>query len=135
MTKQEAIQKAYGGFYKQCNPDNNGWCLAHIDEYYNYERFKEEKLIDIKANKDGDLIFRLKSLSGIENNNGWIKIESEEDLKNISDDLDYHCGLMDKQGKFSQHKKLKSANFIRHESRLGYVNRYQPIQKPQPPIF
>ena len=80
MTKQEKIREAYPIDYwnkinntaKNCAYKNNGWIgsiLEHAPE-------------GIDLDFDG-YAFRPKSLHGIENNNGWIKIESEEDLPNI----------------------------------------------------
>ena len=74
MTKEEKIQEAYGEYFIMCNPNKNGWG-KYISIGIGLQSF------DIKTNdKDERLLMRPKSLNGIENNNGWIKIESESDL-------------------------------------------------------
>jgi hypothetical protein len=81
-TKEEVIKEAYGEYWEQVKSfiDINGWVV--------YGHFKNEAL----GLKDSEIeitdynydiyneLWRPKSLQGIENNNGWIKIESEKDL-------------------------------------------------------
>lgn len=73
---------------------------------------------------------RPKSLSGIENNNGWISILSEEDLKlergyywfkwkSADGEENIQIAIVDNRG----------INLYQEPTH------YQPIQKPQPPIF
>lgn len=83
MTKQEAIQAAYGDYWGEVSEvvDKDGW----IDERnaYNIEGFigdcikMESKLSpdDIRIN-----LYRPISLHNIENNNGWIPINNKGDL-------------------------------------------------------
>lgn len=78
MTKEEKIKEAYGELYpkKQNHIREDG----SIDSYY--LSGDDKKSIDFETTKIGRGYYyvRPKSLKGIENNNGWIKIESEEDL-------------------------------------------------------
>jgi len=63
------------------------------------------------------------SLKGIENNNNWIRIESEDDLPKIPSF--YWCS--DKDNALMQ---------VHYEDiSVGYHTHYQPIIKPQPPIY
>ena len=64
----------------------------------------------------------------VENNNGWIKIESEKDLPKIEMQ---DCFIMDKTlgvivGRFT----LSEKNIW-----LENATHYQPIEKPKPPIY
>ena len=95
MTKEEVIQQAYGECWEQIKDyvDQDGWCNdggnrmfkeifegnGKINKYSSITIFHTyfNRLVNFK-NKTGH--WRPKSLQGIENNNGWIKIESEEDL-------------------------------------------------------
>jgi len=79
MTKQEKIKQGYG-IYSDialglC--DENGWIKG--SEYYTYFPQNKDKKIGI----DEYIYFRPKSLQGIEDNNGWTKIESEKDLPDL----------------------------------------------------
>ena len=66
--KQESIKNAYGEYWEQCKIDENGWCdyddwLNFIGQSIYYDLF--------------DWKMRPKSLFGIDNNNGWIRIEED----------------------------------------------------------
>jgi len=91
MTKQEKIQEAYVDYWND-KIDQDGWCRLSIST--------EKKLVNHMVNNQ-DLFesrvitnpdcfmtyFRPLSLQGIENNNGWIKIESDDDLPKNSGDF------------------------------------------------
>jgi len=74
-----------------------------------------------------------KSLQGIENNNGWIKIESEADLPK----QDCNCYFILKSnnailtGKFNQGCFDYALRYYDHND----ITHYQPIKKPNPPIY
>jgi len=57
----------------------HGYFCNGLDEILEGFGIKENE-IDYDLDFDGVGKFRPKSLQGIENNNGWIKIESESDL-------------------------------------------------------
>lgn len=73
MTKEEKIKEAWAGFY---NPQvkDSGWMDINAKTYSN------DKFFDRLQFNDKRHSIRPKTLQGIENNNGWIKIYSEEDL-------------------------------------------------------
>lgn len=76
--KEEAIRKAWGfEFYEKAK--------HAINEYGWFERNKDRNLtllthFEIKEMRFSGLFIRPRVLDNIENNNGWISIESEEDL-------------------------------------------------------
>lgn len=80
--KQEAIKKAYGEYWDKVKDYDydNGWLstkiISPIDLEYSWNDI-ETKECSINVE---NVLFRPKSLQGIENNNGWIRIESENDL-------------------------------------------------------
>lgn len=71
----------------------------------------------------------------IEANNGWIKIESENDLPKV--DIDCHFIFLKNKGKYQTFgvfdKRLDS--FWSGSIRITNITHYQPIIKPQPPIY
>jgi hypothetical protein len=66
-------------------------------------------------------------------NRGWIKIESESDLP--SEDIDCHFITHNKE--IFKGEYIKSIDNFKSGSELynGRVSHYQPITKPQPPIY
>lgn len=124
--KQEAIKKAYGEYWEQLTAvaifialKNNGWVLE--EDLYN----DKGTLLDcIEFEKDMHNNFRPKSLQGIENNNGWIRIESEADLPKKA----IQCFYVDKY-------ENKVCLGVVDKNDFDNVSHYQPIEKPKPPIF
>lgn len=114
MTKYETIQWAYGN--NKVVVDENGWVKRKVTghgvtngmdvENFPYERKDFDVILQ---DASGGYSWRLKSLRGIENNNGWTKIESTDDLPKeqgfynfikINGDLDrafFSPGLFEKQ--------------------------------------
>ena len=72
MTKREKIKEAWGVFYTD-RFNEDGWLII------NSKIHTDNNVFDMLTSDSGCLI-RPKSLQGIEDNNGWIKIESEADL-------------------------------------------------------
>jgi hypothetical protein len=73
---------------------------------------------------------RPKSIQGIENNNGWIKIESDDDLPKKSGM--YWTFIIGKEVVANTFNTFGNNEFTFDN---GVVTHYQPIQKPQPPIY
>jgi len=123
MTKEEAIKEAWVKLIPDCTSIdlNNGWSQ---DVFQNTEI--DIKLFDIMPTIIGSRI-RPKSLKGIENNNGWIKIESEEDLP--KEDCFYY--VIYDNGKISE--SVLHLNMILKN--LDVITHYQPIEKPKPSIY
>ncbi len=116
MTKEDLIKEAYGKYYTKLSGsiDENGW-----SNNWNHFASVETRLFakeDIEQSKGK---WRLKSLKGIENNNGWIKIESENDFPKeeldcffIKDNLMYQ-GLWDNilKGFYSGLQKINASHY------------------------
>jgi len=135
MTKQEKIQEAYGELYNEVIPDENGWIdFDKIPENLDLIGFEAIKYSESENNFTTTLL-RPKSLQGIENNNGWIKIESENDLPKE----DCHCWIMDKEKGLQCGKWKQAPNELLHKQACFYwmkkTTHYQPITKPQSPIY
>ena len=80
MTKQEKIKEAYGEYWEILKDyvERNGWMtvsdLLHLKlPIFKYIQCDVDDIEDIRA-------YRPKTLKGIEDNNGWTKIEFIEDL-------------------------------------------------------
>lgn len=126
-SKQECIAKAYGNY--DFGQDKNGWSsLDHVSEE------TDLSLFDAKNGMDNDtgigfVLVRPKSLQGIENNNGWIKIESEDDLPK-----DYNS-LYD----VSNNQNVDSVPMTLHQVKYLYNNNkithYQKHEKKIPPLY
>jgi len=71
-----------------------------------------------------DLIYRPKSLQGIETNNGWIRLQGI--ANEITTDKDIY--ILNKLGEIE-------INLSGDYLEIGYATHYQPIIKPQPPIY
>lgn len=86
MTKQEIIEQAYG----------KAWEVAkeHINEngFVNCTTVNLLVFFDIEDLQYDVFMWRPKSLTGIENNNGWIKIYQESDMPQF----DCSCFIIDK---------------------------------------
>jgi len=120
MTKQEKIIEAYGEYYKKCNPNENGWIdydiwFKHIGHKIDYDY------------SNNQMSTRPKSLSGIENNNGWNSFNYEELPKNMD------CHVINPQGDIV----VLSTNVINSISKnsLANISHYKIIEKPKPPVY
>ena len=122
MTKQEKIKEAYGEYFEKLRNeiDNDGFVNTYNFTFsFNFEY--EEKGFGVTHR------IRPKSLAGIEHNNGWVKIESEDDLpKENCDVFIFANGRIDQRRFQVDISHLWINNVITH---------YQPIIKPKPPIF
>lgn len=76
MTKKEKIIESWGEELETYKPNEDGWSSKIIYDWNNFEF----KTFDTKLVGHGMYKVRPESLNGIENNNGWIKIESKLDL-------------------------------------------------------
>lgn len=127
LAKQEKVMETYGSQY---NPhiDEDGWFDM---KYLETVPHLEEKLIDhVSYDVKGNFI-RPKSLQGIENNNGWIKIESEEDLPK---EEGFYL-VFNKIHKAIEVDYINYDNESHEERWIEFNSHYQPIEKPKPPIY
>lgn len=122
ITKEDAIKEAYKliGIDWELKSSSrlhvNGWIHR-----------SESKLINFDNWDTRGSWYRPKSLNGLENNNGWIKIESELDLPKITGHYWSYNGkeVLDDYFEYNNYW-LK---------RWKFVTYYQPITKPEPPIY
>ena len=105
--------------------DINEWLLKNElnNDKYHYDIINDKSFYKIRP----------KSLQGIENNNGWIKIESENDLP--KEDNWFYVFRLDNSIVLSKFRK----EFNRWEVYEGLptkgITHYQTIIKPKPPIY
>jgi len=125
-TKEEVIKSAWGEKWNDLPTGvqitalkNNGYVSQYFEDLLEIDE-RERKVFEIRP----------KSLSGIEDNNGWTKIESEEDLP--KEDGDYHVRLHIGRIETFHYKcdEAYSPNYFE-----SHVSHYQPIIKPEPPLY
>ncbi len=134
MTKEEVIKEAWGVHYS-IDIDENGYRT-----YTEFQVIHLNQWVGDSWEKGFNEILKIhwvrpKSLQGIENNNGWIKIESEDDLPKDEENLDYWV-MEDEQivhAKFMPESKRWYCD-IDLNLRL-FPSHYQPMVKPKPPIY
>lgn len=125
MTKEEKIKEAYGEYWDSVSRHHQyeGWINRWAWD------FRNDLEMDELSGKDSPSLVRPKSLQGIENNNGWIKIESEADLPKTSNDF-----LV-----YNKEKEILIKAFIPRSIIssvwLQEITHYQPIEKPKPPLY
>ncbi len=121
-TKEELLQSIYGAEY--IHADINGWMKYGM--YHPNDLGFDNDEVD----RYGDMyLWRPKSLQGIEDNNGWISINSEKDLPREQTE----CWIFDKE------KGLICGNFLNNTKEekkywLDNASHYQPIVKPSLPL-
>lgn len=126
-TKEEAIKEAYGEYYESTKHriDENGF---DINVHKNCQTVLKEGLsVDFMVYKDK---IRPRCLQGIENNNGWTKIESEKDLPQ-----DTHHVYMVARDKEILFKSGLTEITVGYLYATGKITHYQQIQEFKPPIF
>lgn len=139
MNKQEVIRKAWLEFlneedFNNLILDDDGFSNYQCRRYINQSRWNDLYSRTKKGSilKTGsDLVYRPKSLAGIENNNGWIKIENEADLPK---DL-VECYAYDEDGDITYFTFNLSPNSDYELMKEQGITHYQPIVKPKPPIY
>lgn len=138
--KEEKIREAYGGYWEIVKyfVDQNGF----IWEYSIFSKTKnnlleniecENKLLKYSEVGNSPMFYlRPKSLQGIENNNGWIKIESEDDLPKEG-----HYWVFTKKGEIIDSPKYSDYEFMFNDNKYWLENftHYKPIQRPEKPIY
>lgn len=131
-TKEEVIKEAWGVVWflfdkqeKETVIKNNGYYKGSNDDIFEAID-QNEHLFDFIAEK-GSIPY---SLEGIENNNFWIKIESEKDLPKEDNKI---CYLVIDTNKNIQFTNLR--HFVNRIEEGHPYTHYQPINKPQPPLY
>jgi hypothetical protein len=152
MSKEEKIKEAWinivgeknYNFIKQFLSENGftnrgkyHWLINNFSKEY----IKDNFYVTIEI--DNDKLFRPKSLQGIENNRGWIKIESESDLPTCDGEYFVNAKGINNNKQFFirswlNAKKDFNDNWVFTEypkEWLELYSHYQPITKPKPPIY
>ena len=130
-TKEEVIQKAWGIYWDEVKSNvvgmgiNGGWADNDVIHY------NEDLGCDSKGLEFSGTLYRPKSLLGIENNNGWIKIESEKDLpKEIS-----WCVLEVFKNNGITQAEWWGNDKERSKYWMENISHYRPPVKHKPPIY
>lgn len=145
MTKEEKVKEAWGELNDEIN--ENGWLYFGYacngwDDVENW--LEDNNLISDESYyhmtydecDNGDLIcvqIRPKSLQGIEDNNSWVKIESEEDLPNTHIDVVLYDTINNIT--FGFWDNLQMCFKDRFGQEYKNATHYKPIEKPNPPLF
>ena len=127
--KQEAIKKAYGDNHEiyEKSLTKNGWLKVEYDIYENADRFYFDFLRHELNADEYEYFIRPKSLSAIDDNNGWIRIESEDDLPKES--FNYWIFQSDLRA-------VTMKDFYDNKKYYGVkATHYQPIEKPLKPLY
>lgn len=131
MTKEERIKEEYEIVGLPFNDDivhRHGWLKIKPTQYHSKHHLVDTIKHTIYAHS-----IRPKSLQGIENNAGWIRIESEADLpKNVITCFTY--------AKTTWHPFYRIDVFVGRLSNSftdgkSCFTHYQIIEKPKPPLY
>lgn len=140
--KQEAIRLAYGDKYESAKNilDENGWCNYQLNDERElirgispremeceYNNFKQDN-VNLKY------FWRPKSLSGIETNNGWISILSEDDLPKY-ENAKYHGGKFLNNGDWIELEYRMDLTQTINHFKHGVISHFQQSKDLTPPIF
>ncbi|HFK5565273.1 TPA: hypothetical protein ACG0AB_000752 [Elizabethkingia anophelis] len=144
--KQQAIKDAYGEHWEKVKDyvEDNGWI-----ELYSYNCYTDTVYTDLTEdlpflkelgyerkyfNNGHTHYVRPKSLSGIETNNSWTRIESEEDMP--KEYKNYWCRTYNGDTKILRFDPEFKEWYYECNTGLSFtVTHYQPIETPKPPIF
>lgn len=147
MTKEEVIKESYLEYWEQLPKEaqeqaltNNGF--IHPKYLVNEKGtlldcidFERKTFLDFDEVDNTVLVFRPIALQGIETNNGWIKLESEDDFPedNVT------CLIIDKNFGIISGKWINAPTEKQQVEAKKYwlenATHYQPIEKPKPPIY
>ncbi len=129
-TKEQVIQEAYEVLNIPFNENilYDGWTKIKPGQFYS--KYDDLDLLKLTAHVHS---IRPKHLRGIENNNGWIKIENVDDLPKTSGNYlvftaDSKIETIYVDGDISSMKHT-SQNWISH------FTHFQPIKTPNPPLY
>lgn len=124
-TKEEVIKESWGNNIPNGGIDENGWSkLPYRPELIDYENYDAQQYIE------GGYI-RPKSLKGIEDNNGWIKIESEKHLPN-KDGYEREYWIANENGVFDF---IATGWQINKKFENKTITHYKPIIKLLKPLY
>ena len=120
--KQQAIKKAYGKYYDQCNPNEDGW--FNPDDLSTIILLQVNKILAPYETK-GFSLRRPESLNRIENNNDWIRIDKKIFLP--TEKRDYIVGVLKDSGQFIEcPNKFCLQDLIYQIEQVKYFTHYKP---------
>lgn len=129
--KEKAIREAYEALgFDNAKPDEKGYIRWTCYPTTNFDLSIWDKKKPVGSKSWRDVLFRPKSLQGIETNNGWTRIESEADLP--TETKSYH--VMYEDGTIIQHHFSIKSDFDRILF-LEEFTHWQEILIPNPPIY
>ena len=132
MTKQEIIQKAYGKSYDTVKDyiNENGFIDCVKNRKISLIPYFEVSELEFKENE-----VRPKSLKGIENNNGWVKIYCENDMPQF----DCNCFIIDKKQGMVTGQWMQAPNEIEDKKARAFwldkATHYKIIDMPDLPLY
>lgn len=135
MTKQEVIQKAYGEHWDQVKDfvDENGWCKPNENmDFLNHTPCEHKYMHIVYGNPE--CWYMPSELKNLQNNNGWIKIESEEDLPRESGEyyvIRKFYGDIDRVSIYGDISEMPHTA----KSWIWNYTHYQLIVKPKLPLY
>jgi len=143
--KQQAIQEAYGDKYKRLSPfiDKEGYCIMYDDKGekispnfnelgFTQEYVQEHLCSGLFAN--GLLQWRPKSLSGLQNNNGWTRIEQYG--SNLPAKFGkYQPGLLGEDGTWTQFSEIMDMDELIEYACAGQITHYRPVVEHPKPVY
>lgn len=128
--KQQAIKNAYGEYFNLFRKyiDANGW-IAQSDFFLAYLGLPDSFEVQVKGfPPKGATKWRPKQLKGIESNNGWIRIENENDLPKEK----CRYWIANKNGIFDF---IADIEMIESKYKNKTLTHYKKIEEPKHPIF
>lgn len=141
-TKEEVIKEAYGSHWDKVKKyvDQNGW--LDVDDYYLISNGLNFMQIECDHTKNDVLFNRHRpiELKGLEDNNGWIKIESEEDLPPLMvSETEANRKMYEACFYDGDNFNMSSLSLFCHNLIQGYRDahwtHYREYVKPKPPIY
>lgn len=133
-SKEKCIAEAYGEYWERLTEEQKNYAFK-FNGCVNIGYSDAQKQLFKDIVKSG-LFFQQptmpKSLKGIKNNNGWIKIDSEADLPK-------ETGWYDFQVFPQEEYKLNTTFWHKGATKIGWFvetyTHYQPIEKPKSPLY
>lgn len=124
MTKQDVIKQAWGKHWDRVKnlTNDHGYVVEQVYHSLDVEEINFE-FIDVGV-FTCKLIYRPKSLSGIEDNNGWIPLDTS--VPNIHSSY-FVCDIKQKD-----RIDIFTGNLL---ALTGDYTHYQPIVKPSKPLY
>jgi hypothetical protein len=140
MGKEELIHKTYQDLlelddYNQVKPfiDLNGWLpMRNLPKYFDLDQLIDKFSYDVDKELDfNKTSIRPIKLKGIEDNNGWVVINTEDDLPKQDCDcfIIFYGGKIIRKGySYSQLSKEFSTNYKDYKWNL--ISHYQIVKEP-----